>query len=104
MYTDVGVYYAPGLVLRGEVFDGAEAVRLMESWLIKNHGFQKQYAVYELNEKNFWRMFDARLYEECRKKYGAVGTFMSVYYKCKKGSKTEKEVHETEQAQVDLVS
>nr|GFC61285.1 delta(24)-sterol reductase [Tanacetum cinerariifolium] len=102
MYTDVGVYYAPCLVLRGEVFDGAEAVRLIESWLIKNHRFQKQYAVYELNEKNFWRMFDAGLYKEYRKKYGDVGTFMSLYYKCKKGSKIEKEVQETKQAQVDL--
>nr|GEU95742.1 hypothetical protein [Tanacetum cinerariifolium] len=67
MYTtDVDVYYAPGLVLRGEVFDGAEAC--------------------------------------VEKKYGVVGTFMSVYYKCKKTRKTEKEVHEAEQAQVDFVS
>ncbi|KAL0398171.1 UNVERIFIED_CONTAM: Delta(24)-sterol reductase [Sesamum radiatum] len=90
MYTDVGVYYAPGPVLRGEVFDGSEAVRRMEDWLIENHGFQPQYAVSELSEKNFWRMFDADLYEHCRRKYGAVGTFMSVYYKSKKGRKTEK--------------
>lgn len=98
MYTDVGVYYAPGPVLRGEVFDGAEAVRRMESWLIENHGFQPQYAVSELSEKNFWRMFDGGLYEECRRKYKAVGTFMSLYYKSKKGRKTEKEVQEAEQA------
>lgn len=52
MYTDVGVYYAPGPVLRGEVFDGSEAVRRMENWLIENHGFQPQYAVSELSEKN----------------------------------------------------
>ncbi|XP_027088891.1 delta(24)-sterol reductase [Coffea arabica] len=98
MYTDVGIYYAPGPVLRGEVFDGADAVRRMENWLIENHGFQPQYAVSELTEKNFWRMFDADLYEECRRKYRAVGTFMSVYYKSKKGRKTEKEVQEAEQA------
>lgn len=101
MYTDVGVYYAPGPVLKGEVFDGAEAVRRMELWLIENHGFQPQYAVSELNEKNFWRMFDAGLYEHCRRKYGAVGTFMSVYYKSKKGRKTEKEVQEAEQAHLE---
>ncbi|KAG6393892.1 hypothetical protein SASPL_144467 [Salvia splendens] len=98
MYTDVGVYYAPGPVLRGEEFDGSEAVRRMESWLIENHGFQPQYAVSELSEKNFWRMFDAGLYEHARRKYGAVGTFMSLYYKSKKGRKTEKEVQEAEQA------
>ncbi|MBA0815490.1 hypothetical protein Gohar_000258 [Gossypium harknessii] len=101
MFTDVGVYYAPGPVLRGEVFDGAEAVRKMEQWLIKNHSFQPQYAVSELNEKDFWRMFDADLYEHVRKKYGAVGTFMSVYYKSKKGRKTEKEVQEAEQAHLE---
>lgn len=101
MYTDVGIYYAPGPVLRGEVFDGAEAVRRMENWLIENHGFQPQYAVSELNEKSFWRMFDASLYEHCRKKFGAVGTFMSVYYKSKKGRKTEKEVQEAEQAHLE---
>ncbi|GKD63222.1 hypothetical protein Tco_1305330 [Tanacetum coccineum] len=43
-----------------------------------------------------------RLYEECRKMYGVVGTFKSVYYKYKKARKTEKEVHEAEQAQVDF--
>ncbi|KAL0719139.1 hypothetical protein Bca4012_068463 [Brassica carinata] len=101
MYTDVGVYYAPGPVLRGEEFDGSEAVRKMEKWLIENHGFQPQYAVSELDEKSFWRMFDADLYEHCRKKYRAVGTFMSVYYKSKKGRKTEKEVREAEQAHLE---
>ncbi|GMI87513.1 ENHANCED VERY-LOW-FLUENCE RESPONSES 1, DIMINUTIA, DIMINUTO 1, CABBAGE 1, DWARF 1 [Hibiscus trionum] len=101
MFTDVGVYYAPGPVLRGEVFDGAEAVRKMEQWLIENHSFQPQYAVSELNEKDFWKMFDADLYEHVRKKYGAVGTFMSVYYKSKKGRKTEKEVQEAEQAHLE---
>ncbi|KAK6242497.1 hypothetical protein QUC31_013802 [Theobroma cacao] len=101
MYTDVGVYYSPGPVLRGEVFDGAEAVRKLEKWLIENHSFQPQYAVSELNEKDFWRMFDAGLYEHVRRKYGAVGTFMSVYYKSKKGRKTEKEVQEAEQAHLE---
>ncbi|KAI7732886.1 hypothetical protein M8C21_015364 [Ambrosia artemisiifolia] len=101
MYTDVGVYYTPGPVFRGEEFDGVDAVRRLETWLIENHGFQPQYAVSELDEKKFWRMFDAGLYEKCRNKYGAVGTFMSVYYKSKKGRKTEKEVQEAEKAQVE---
>ncbi|KAL7001512.1 Delta(24)-sterol [Sarracenia purpurea var. burkii] len=101
MYTDLGIYYAPGPVLRGEVFDGAEVVRRMEKWLIENHSFQPQYTVTELSEKDFWKMFDAGLYENCRRKYGAVGTFMSVYYKSKKGRKTEKEVQEAEQAHLE---
>lgn len=102
MFTDVGVYYAPGPILRGEVFDGAEAVRKMEKWLLENHGFQPQYAVSELNEKDFWRMFDASLYEKARRKYGAVGTFMSVYYKSKKGRKSEKEVAEAEKERAEV--
>ncbi|KAJ7533218.1 hypothetical protein O6H91_13G038100 [Diphasiastrum complanatum] len=97
MYTDIGIYYTPAPVFRGEEFDGAEAVRKMEHWLIENHGFQPQYAVSELNEHDFWVMFDASLYNRCREKYKAVGTFMSVYYKSKKGRKTEQEVREEEQ-------
>lgn len=98
MFTDIGVYYSPGPVLRGEEFNGEEAVHRVEQWLIENHGFQPQYAVSELSEKDFWRMFDGSLYEQCRRKYGCVGTFMSVYYKSKKGKKTEKEVQEAESA------
>ncbi|MBA0738578.1 hypothetical protein Gogos_011913 [Gossypium gossypioides] len=70
MFTDMGP------VLRGEVFDGAEAVSKMD-------------------------MFDADLYEYARKMYGAVGTFMSGYYKSKKGRETEKEVQEAERAHLE---
>ncbi|KAK9076268.1 hypothetical protein SSX86_004601 [Deinandra increscens subsp. villosa] len=101
MYTDIGLYNAPGPVLRGEAFDGSGAISRMEHWLIENHGFETQYAVSELSEKDFWRMFDGELYEKCRKKYGAIGNFMSVYYKSKKGRKTEKEVQEAEKVQVE---
>ncbi|XP_066328919.1 delta(24)-sterol reductase-like [Miscanthus floridulus] len=98
MFTDVGFYYAPASVLRGEEFNGAEAVHRLEQWLIRNHGYQAQYAVSELSEKDFWRMFDPSHYEHCRRKYGAVGTFMSAHYKSKKGKKSEEEVLEAEAA------
>ncbi|CAN4078188.1 unnamed protein product [Withania somnifera] len=101
-YTDVGVYYAPGAVLRGEPYDGAKKFREVEVFLIENHGFQPQYSVTELSEKNFWRMFDGTLYKQCRRKYKAIGTFMNVYYKCKKGKKTEKDVQEAEQEKAEL--
>ena len=69
--------------------------------MIKTHGFQPQYVVSELNERDLCRMFDASLYNSCREKYRVVGTFTSVYYKSKKGRKTEKEVQEEEQKQLD---
>ncbi|XP_020261247.1 LOW QUALITY PROTEIN: delta(24)-sterol reductase-like [Asparagus officinalis] len=104
MYSDIGVYYAPGPVLRGEVFDGSEPVTALEDWLIRTHGPSLSTPVSELSEKNFWRMFDGAHYEYCRKKYGAIGTFMDVYYKCKKGKKTEKEVAEAEAAIAERVN
>ncbi|KAL8094221.1 hypothetical protein AgCh_035924 [Apium graveolens] len=52
-------------------FDVHFSTMLLKSWLIENHGFQP-HAVSELNEKGFWKMFDAELYKQCRRKYGAV--------------------------------
>lgn len=96
MFTDVGLYYTPNAVFRGEEFDGVAAVKKLEQWLIDNKAFQALYAVSELNEQDFWRMFDATLYNKCRDKYRAVGTFMGVYYKSKKGKKSEQEVRDEE--------
>jgi delta24-sterol reductase len=98
MYTDVGLYYAPGPVLRGEVYDGVAACKRMEQWLIDNHSFQALYAVTELTEKDFWVMFDQTLYRNCRVKYKAQGTFMGVYYKSAKGRKSEADVLREEKA------
>eukprot|EP00850_Spirogloea_muscicola_P019288 SM000187S03905 [mRNA] locus=s187:87488:91934:- [translate_table: standard] len=97
MWTDIGVYYAPGPVLRGEEYDGCAAVDRMEQFLIDSHSFQALYAVTELTERDFWRMFNIQLYATCREKYNAVGTFMGIYYKSKKGKKTEAEVLQEEQ-------
>lgn len=81
MFTDVGIWYTPGHILRGEKWDVAEASNKLEQWLIKNHGYQTLYAITELSEPDFWKMFDKTLYSKCREKYGAVGAFMDVYYK-----------------------
>eukprot|EP00850_Spirogloea_muscicola_P012248 SM000078S22107 [mRNA] locus=s78:407625:411894:- [translate_table: standard] len=97
MWTDIGVYYAPGPVLRGEEYDGCAAVDRMEQFLIDSYSFQALYAVTELSERDFWRMFNIQLYASCREKYNAVGTFMGIYYKSKKGKKTEAEVLQEEQ-------
>ncbi|KAI0559583.1 FAD linked oxidase [Gracilaria domingensis] len=81
MYTDLGIWYTPGHILRKETFDNAAASHKLEQWLIGNHGYQTLYAISELNEEDFWKMFDKTLYQECREKYKAQETFMDVYYK-----------------------
>ncbi|KAI5073424.1 hypothetical protein GOP47_0011437 [Adiantum capillus-veneris] len=101
MYTDIGLYSTPRAILSGKEFDGIRACKRMEKWLIENNGYQALYTVTELCEADFWRMFDGTLYSECRRKYKALGTFMSVYYKSKKGSKTEKDVQEEELKVID---
>lgn len=88
MYTDLGIWYTPGHILRGEKFNSEEALNTLENWLIQNHGYQTLYAVTEMTEGDFWKMFDKTLYQKCREQYGAIGNFMDVYYKVgnKKGS------------------
>jgi delta24-sterol reductase len=81
MWTDVGVWGVPGPVIRKEVWDGNQATRNMEVWLRENKSYQCLYAVVEQTEDEFWKMFDPTLYSQCRKKYGAEGAFMGVYYK-----------------------
>lgn len=81
MFTDVGIWYTPGHILRGEKFDAAATSHKLEQWLIENRGYQTLYAITELSEENFWKMFDKTLYEKCREKYKSIGRFMDVYYK-----------------------
>lgn len=92
MFTDLGIWYTPGHILRGEKFDASAASHALEQWLIQNHGYQTLYAVTELSEGDFWKMFDKTLYDKCRTRYKAVGNFMDVYYKVgkKKGSAQQK--------------
>lgn len=40
MWTDIGLYFAPGPVLRGEKYDGDKACAKLEQWLIEINGFQ----------------------------------------------------------------
>uniref|UniRef100_A0A7S1XAP7 Delta(24)-sterol reductase n=1 Tax=Compsopogon caeruleus TaxID=31354 RepID=A0A7S1XAP7_9RHOD len=81
MYTDVGIWGVPKPIVRGELYDGAQAQSALEQFLIQHHGYQALYAVTEMSEKDFWTMFDAKLYNEVREKYGSVGVFMDIYYK-----------------------
>lgn len=68
MWCDVGIWGVPGPVLRKEVWDGAEATREMEQWLVANSSYQCLYAVIEQTEEEFWSMFNPTLYEQVRQK------------------------------------
>ncbi|TDJ09522.1 MAG: FAD-binding oxidoreductase [Deltaproteobacteria bacterium] len=84
MFVDVGIWYAPRAVLRGEPFNVRQATKNFEQYLIENHGYQALYAVTELNREDYNKMFDRTLYDAVRKKYNAIGTFMDSYDKVKR--------------------
>ena len=81
MYVDVGIWSTPAPILRGEEYNLQAAVDTMEAWLIDNHGYQALYAVTQLSEDGFWRMFDKALYARVRRKYGGETAFFDVYRK-----------------------
>jgi Delta24-sterol reductase len=84
MFVDVGAWQVPGFVKRKEPWNGREAVRKMEAWLRAHGAYQCLYAVTEQTRAEFWQMFDRKLYEEVREKYGAKNAFMDVYDKVKR--------------------
>ena len=86
MFVDIGAWYAPGSVLRGEPYDSRRAVRTMQDYAIAHRGYQCLYAVTELTREEFRRMFDCRLYDDVRQKYHAQGVFMDAYDKVKRPS------------------
>lgn len=56
-----------------------------------------------MSENDFWKMFDGQLHFKCREKYKAVGTFMGLYYKSKKGKKSLKDVEAEESQKNEIV-
>lgn len=81
MYVDVGAWQVPGMVKRGEPWDGREAVRAMEAWLRDHDGYQCLYAVTEQTREELWQMFDRTLHDRVRADYGGEGAFMDVFDK-----------------------
>ncbi len=84
MFVDVGAWYAPGAVLRGEPYDSGRAVRRMQDFAIAHRGYQCLYAVTELTRDEYRQMFDCSLYDRVRQKYKAEGVFMDTYDKVKR--------------------
>jgi Delta24-sterol reductase len=81
MYVDIGCYYSPGPVLRGEEYSVEQAHKNYEQWLIDNSGYQALYAITEMTREQWKTMFDTKLYDKCRTKYDASGWFMDAFDK-----------------------
>lgn len=84
MFVDVGAWYVPGAVVRGEPYDARAAVRGMEAFARAHRGVQCLYAITEMTRDEYREMFDCTLYDRVREKYGAQGVFMDAYDKVRR--------------------
>ena len=81
MYFDLGVYGVPGPILRGLKFKTVHAMRAMEAFTCEVRGFPFLYADTFMTRDEFGEMFDLRLYDTVRRKYGAEAAFPDLYEK-----------------------
>lgn len=81
MFYDLGVYGTPGKVRRKKKYDAVAAMTSMETFIRESGGYSFLYADIFLNEEEFNEMFDLTLYNQCRRKYGAIGAFPDLYHK-----------------------
>lgn len=78
MFVDVGVYESP----QKHDFNAQEALARVERFVLNQaKGYQALYADSHLTRDDFHYMFDHRLYDEVRKKYGLDENFPQVYDK-----------------------
>lgn len=61
--------------------DSLLVVLIDDRFIRESGGYSFLYADIFLNEEEFNDMFDLTLYNQCRKKYGAVGAFPDLYHK-----------------------
>lgn len=83
MYNDLGIYGVPGFVKRKQKYNPVTAMREMEKFTREIGGFSFLYADIFMTRQEFEDMFDLRLYEKVRIKYGADGAFPHLYDKVK---------------------
>lgn len=83
MYNDLGIYGVPGFVKRKQPYNPVKAMRAMEKFTRDVGGFSFLYADIFMTKQEFEEMFDLKLYEVVRKKYGANGAFPHLYDKVK---------------------
>ncbi|MBW2507882.1 MAG: FAD-binding oxidoreductase [Deltaproteobacteria bacterium] len=84
MYLDLGIYGFPQRVKDGdEHFPAVTKVRALERKARKLGGFLHTYCDVFSTEEEFEEMFDHTIWREMRAKYGADGTFPTIYEKVK---------------------
>ncbi|CAH1365091.1 hypothetical protein MTP99_001387 [Tenebrio molitor] len=83
IYNDLGIYGVPGYVKRKEKYNAVYAMREMEKFTRDVGGFSFLYADIFMTRDEFDQMFDLKLYENVRVKYGAEGSFPHLYDKVK---------------------
>lgn len=77
MFVDLGAYGTPKV---GN-FVAKETMRRVEEFVRDHNGFQALYADCYMSREEFYEMFDHRLYEKMRAKYGCENAFPVVYDK-----------------------
>jgi delta24-sterol reductase len=81
MFFDLGIYGAPGPVLRKTPFNPARAMRRFIDFVRQVGGHPFLYADNFFTEKEFEEMFDLTLWRKCRTKYHAEGNFPTLWEK-----------------------
>lgn len=81
MYIDIGIYGIPTAVKKQEDWDSAYYGRKLEKFNVDKGGFQMLYADIFMTRIEFERMFNLKLYNAVRKKYGAESVFPDIYTK-----------------------
>ena len=80
---NLGIYGIPREMVRHPdvLFPMVTRVRKLEAWLRSVGGFQHTYCDSFQTESEFETMYNHKLWKHCRAKYGAAGTFPSIFEK-----------------------
>eukprot|EP00944_MAST-04C_sp_MAST-4C-sp1_P011197 g11197.t1 len=81
LFLNLGIYGVPKAILEARGFKTVLAVRELESIVRRVGGFQHTYCDSFQTESEFESMYNHKLWKHCRAKYGAAGTFPSIFEK-----------------------
>jgi len=83
MFFDLGIYGAPGPVLRKTPYNPTKAMRRFTDFVREVGGHPFLYADQFYTEAEFEELFDLSLWRKCREKYHAEGNFPTLWEKVK---------------------